>query len=97
MEVACTLRARLRGLSGRDGFDGELLLVPCNDVHTFTMARPLDIAFVARDGVVLEAHRLAMPGRRFRNRRAVMTIERFSTDDDWYRPGDRLRLSAIAS
>ena len=34
-ELACSLAARLRGLAGRDAFDGVLLLAPCNDVHTF--------------------------------------------------------------
>lgn len=88
MEVANTLCSRLRGLFGRNGFDGELLLVPCNDVHTFGMSRAIDVAFVASDGAVLEAYRNVAPNRRMRNGKATATVERFSCGGAWYEPGD---------
>lgn len=93
VEIACSMRSRLMGLYGRGSFDGALLLVPCNDVHTFGMRRPIDVAFVAADGVVLESHRSVAPNCRLRNRRAAATIERFSSADPWYEPGDLLRQS----
>ena len=97
LEIACSLRARLRGLLGRETFDGVLLLVPCNDIHTFGMHRPLDIAFVARDGIVLESHRGVPPGRRLRNARAAATLERFATDTPWFNPGDAMTTPIQAS
>lgn len=93
VEIACSLAARLRGLAGRDSFDGALLLVPCNDVHTFTMYRQIDIAFVAVDGTVLESLRDVPPRRRMRNRKAAAVIERFSSREWWPAAGDVLELS----
>ena len=93
VEIACSLAARLRGLAGRDSFEGALLLVPCNDVHTFTMHRQIDIAFVVADGTVLESLRNVPPRRRMRNRKAVAVIERYSSRDWWPTTGDVLELS----
>ena len=52
-EVACGGRARRRGLLGRDGVDGALVLRPCRSVHTLFMRFPIDVAFCDREGVVL--------------------------------------------
>jgi uncharacterized protein len=52
-EVAAGRRARRRGLLGRDGVDGVLVLEPCRQVHTFRMRFPIDVAFCASDGRVL--------------------------------------------
>jgi uncharacterized membrane protein (UPF0127 family) len=93
VELACSQAARLRGLAGRDSFEGALLLVPCNDVHTFTMRRQIDIAFVAGDGTVLESLRDVPPRRRMRNRKAVAVIERYSSRKWWPTAGDVLELS----
>ena len=93
VEIACTMRSRLLGLYGRNAFDGVLLLVPCHDIHTFGMRRPIDVAFVASDGAVLEVHRNVAPNKRLRNRRAAATLERFSSEDSWYQPGDLIRQS----
>ena len=93
VELACTLASRLRGLAGKDTCDGVLLLVPCNDVHTFTMRNPIDIAFIASDGTVIEAYRNVHPMRRVRNREAVAVIERFASLDWWPGAGDVLELS----
>ena len=46
-------RGRTRGLLGRDGIDGVLVLRPCRNVHTFGMRFAIDVAFCDRDGVVL--------------------------------------------
>ena len=85
------MRSRLLGLYGRRGFDGALLLVPCHDVHTFGMSRPLDIAFVAADGTVIESHRNVEPCHRLKNREAAATLERFASDSPWFVPGDRIQ------
>ena len=90
--LASTIRARLVGLIGKRDFDGILVLVPCNDVHTFAMRRALDIAFVASDGTVVEAHRAVPPNHRLRNRKAIATLERFASDGEWYVPGDCVEI-----
>jgi len=53
-EVAATRRARRRGLRGRDGIAGALVLRPCRNVHTVGMRFTLDVAFCDRDGVVVK-------------------------------------------
>ena len=90
LEIASTIRSRLVGLLGRSEFDGVLLLVPCNDVHTFGMKRALDIAFVSAEGRIIEAHRNVKPNRRLKNRHAKATLERFSNEDPWCEPGDAI-------
>lgn len=97
LEIACTMRARLLGLFGRPGFDGVLLLVPCHDIHTFGMRRPIDVSFVSADGLVVESHRAVLPRRRLKNRKAVATLERFASDAPWFAPGDRIqeKLGAV--
>jgi uncharacterized membrane protein (UPF0127 family) len=45
LEVADSLRARTKGLLGRDGIEGAILLQPARSVHTFRMRFPIDVAF----------------------------------------------------
>jgi uncharacterized membrane protein (UPF0127 family) len=52
--LARTLRDRSRGLLGRDGLDGALLLEPGSSVHTFRMRFPIDVAFCDRTGTVID-------------------------------------------
>ena len=92
VRLAVTLAARLVGLSNREGFDGILLLAPCNDIHTYTMKDPIDVAFVSRDGIVLESHRNVATRKRLRCRRAVAVLERFSCDAPWCEPGAPVRI-----
>ena len=53
LEIAKTRRDRRRGLLGRDGIDGALLLRPAKSVHTFGMRFPIDVAHLDADGAVL--------------------------------------------
>lgn len=69
VEVAESFSSRLRGLLGRDGLDGALLLRPARSVHTIGMRFPIDVAFCDRDLVVLSTtclrpHRMTAPRRR---------------------------------
>ena len=82
------MKSRLVGLIGRKTFDGTIMLVPCCDVHTFGMKGPIDIAFVSGEGIVLETHRHIGPNRRLKNKQAVAVLERFSSENAWYEPGD---------
>lgn len=63
--VAATPWARARGLLGRRGLEpGEgLLLSPCRGVHTFFMRFPIDVIFLDRRNLVVEAARDLAPGR----------------------------------
>jgi len=58
-EVATTRGARRRGLLGRDGIDGALVLQPCRQVHTIRMRFPIDVVWCARDGRVLRIRSIA--------------------------------------
>jgi len=62
LEIAASYRARTRGLLGRDGVDGAMLLSPANSVHTFRMRFPIDVAYLDRNLVVI-AVRTMKPGR----------------------------------
>jgi uncharacterized protein len=66
LEVARSRSARRKGLLGRDGIDGALLLAPARSVHTLGMRFDIDVAFLDRDGVVrrtvrMRRHRLGLP------------------------------------
>jgi uncharacterized membrane protein (UPF0127 family) len=58
-EVASTGAERRRGLLGRDGIDGVLVLAPARAVHTLGMRFDLDVAFVDSSGVVVNTCRMA--------------------------------------
>lgn len=53
-EVAHDRRARRRGLLGRDGLDGALVIPRCRWIHTIGMRFPIDVAFLSDDLVVLK-------------------------------------------
>ena len=70
-EVAEGFGPRLRGLLGRDGITGVLVLERTRSVHTLGMRFPIDVAFCDADGVVLRIltmprHRMCRPCRRAR-------------------------------
>lgn len=72
LEVADTRRSRRRGLLGRDGIEGVLLLVPARSVHTLGMRFPIDVAWCDADLRVLRVaqlrpHRLSRPVARARS------------------------------
>lgn len=90
IEVASTRRARRRGLLGRDGIEGALLLTPARAVHTFGMRFDLDVAYLDAGGVVLEIRRMARNrlGRPRLRARSVLEAE-VGTFDRWgLRVGD---------
>jgi uncharacterized membrane protein (UPF0127 family) len=69
LEIAVSRKERRRGLLGRDGIDGALLLRPTRTVHTLGMRFPIDVAFCDRELVVLRTvtmarNRLGRPVRR---------------------------------
>ncbi|MEU9081014.1 DUF192 domain-containing protein [Streptomyces sp. NPDC048357] len=62
LEVAASYGARTRGLLGRDGIDGAMLVTPAASVHTFRMRFAIDVAFLDRNLRVLAVVTMP-PGR----------------------------------
>ncbi len=61
-EIARTRANRRRGLLGRGGIVGTMVLEPCRQVHTVGMRFPIDVAFCDRAGRVLRVVTMR-PGR----------------------------------
>ncbi|MEV4877773.1 DUF192 domain-containing protein [Streptomyces cyaneofuscatus] len=99
LRIAASYRARTRGLLGRDGIDGALLLTPAGSVHTFRMRFAIDVAYLDRKFTVL-AVRTMEPGRlglpRLRSRH-VVEAEAGAMERWGVRPGVRLELRAIGT
>ncbi len=58
LELADRRSTRRKGLLGRDGFDGALLLRPARSVHTLGMRFPIDVAWCDRQLRVVRVARL---------------------------------------
>ncbi|WP_103509998.1 DUF192 domain-containing protein [Streptomyces sp. SM13] len=96
LRIAASYRARTRGLLGRDGIEGAMMLTPCGSVHTFRMRFPIDVAYLDRKFTVL-AVRTMKPGRlglpRLRARH-VVEAEAGAMERWGMRPGVRVELRA---
>ncbi|MDT0434427.1 MULTISPECIES: DUF192 domain-containing protein [Streptomyces] len=96
LELATSYRARTRGLLGRDGIDGAMLLSPAGSVHTFRMRLPIDVAYLDRRLRVV-AVRTMRPGRlgmpRLRSRH-VLEAEAGTMAGWGIRPGVRVEVVA---
>ena len=96
LRFALSHARRGRGLLMTRPNDESLLFLPCNDVHTFGMRHPIDVAFVDQSGRVLQTEYEVGPHRRLKNRRAVAVVERFSTQKTpWLAPGDQLGVVGL--
>lgn len=62
LEIAASYRARTRGLLGRGGIEGAMLLTPASGVHTFQMGFAIDVAYLDRRLRVLTVTTMR-PGR----------------------------------
>ncbi|MFJ8072838.1 DUF192 domain-containing protein [Streptomyces sp. NPDC096176] len=62
LQIAASSRARRRGLLGRDGIDGAIMLTPCAGVHTFRMRFAIDVAYLDKELRVVHVHTMR-PGR----------------------------------
>ena len=94
LEIASSGKARMRGLLGRDGFHGALLLTPARSVHTMRMRFAIDVAYLDRDLNVLAVetvrpHRL---GRVVRGTRQILEAEAGSFENWGLRPGSELSI-----
>ena len=95
VEVMESRAARLRGLRGRDGFDGAVLLRPARAVHTVGMRFAVDVAFCDSEMVVVHLvsavapFRLVLPRPRSR---CVIEAAAGSFERWCLRPGDKLEV-----
>ncbi|MFF3749813.1 DUF192 domain-containing protein [Streptomyces sp. NPDC002018] len=94
LEIAASYGTRRRGLLGRDGIDGALLITPCNSVHTFRMRFAIDVAYLDKELRVVDVHtlkpgRLAMPRWRARH---VLEAEAGAMARWGLRPGTRVSM-----
>jgi uncharacterized protein len=94
LETAESMRAKLRGLLGRDGVDGALLIPRAKSVHTVGMRFPIDVAFCDRDmrviaTVCMRRWRLGRPRLRAR---CVIEAEAGAFERWRLAPGDRLEV-----
>ncbi|MFJ8130702.1 DUF192 domain-containing protein [Streptomyces hydrogenans] len=96
VEVAASYRARRRGLLGRDGVAGAMLLTPANSVHTFGMRFPIDVAYLDRRlrvlaVVTMRPGRLGLPRPRARH---VLEAEAGAMAGWGLRPGVVIAVAA---
>lgn len=94
VELAGSYRARRRGLLGRDGIEGAILLSPASAVHTIRMRFPIDVAYLGKDMRVLVVvgmppGRVGMPRVRARH---ILEAERGAFDTWGVEVGSRLTL-----
>ncbi len=94
IDIAETFRERSRGLLGRDGVEGALLLRPARQVHSFGMRFPIDVAFCTSDLLVvrtltLPPSRVTRPSLRCR---CVIEAEAGAFARWGLRPGDQLEV-----
>lgn len=91
--LATRISSRLRGLLLTPGTDGLMVLLPCNDIHTFGMSYAIDVAFVDARGEVVRVARDVVPNRRLREAHAVAVLERCAIPREiWFEVGDRITL-----
>lgn len=98
LEIAASYRARTRGLLGRDGLTGALLLTPATSVHTVRMRFAIDVAYLDRRLRVL-AVRTMPPGRLGRPRlraRHVLEAEAGAMEGWGLRRGVRVEIVGSA-
>ncbi|WP_329127261.1 DUF192 domain-containing protein [Streptomyces sp. NBC_01465] len=62
LEIAASRQARTRGLLGRTGFDGAILLAPSSSVHSLRMRFAIDVAYVDKTLTVIDV-RTMKPNR----------------------------------
>ena len=87
-------RGRSKGLLGRDGYEGAMVLTRTRSIHTVGMRFAIDVAFCDRDLLVLGVARvpplrLALPRRKCRT---VIEAEAGAFERWGLRAGDRLEL-----
>jgi uncharacterized protein len=99
VEIAASLWARARGLLGRDGIEGAILLTPCSSIHTLGMRFGIDVAYLTKDLRIISTaqvppNRLCMVRLRSRH---VLEAELGKFTEWGIRPDGRLEIETISS
>lgn len=94
LEIADSFLARNRGLLGRTGTTGAMLLTHTRGVHSLGMRFSVDVAFLDKDLVVVDAvtlrrYSMALPRRRTRS---VLEAEAGAFERWGLKVGDRLEI-----
>ncbi|MCQ2752529.1 MAG: DUF192 domain-containing protein [Coriobacteriales bacterium] len=97
VNLAQTYFQRAKGLLGLDSsvFNGKVLLITnCKSIHTIGMKESIDVAFIAKDGMVLKSVRNLKPGVPIiLCKKACCVLERFASNKNWYNAGDYFFLN----
>lgn len=94
LEIATTRTDRRRGLLGRDGIEGAIVLMPARSVHTFGMRFPIDVAHLDGHGTVLRTRRMRPNrlGAPVRRSRSVLECEAGALERWGVAVGDALEI-----
>ncbi|MDD2430612.1 MAG: DUF192 domain-containing protein [Firmicutes bacterium] len=64
INVASSFFLRLKGFLGKRPKKGDaLLIVPCNQIHTFFMKEPIDVYYLNQEGEVVKYYPAVRPWR----------------------------------
>jgi uncharacterized membrane protein (UPF0127 family) len=99
--IASSMWSRARGLLGRRDLPaGEGLIIrPCNSVHCFFMAFPIDVVFLDRDHRVVRLAPTLRPyrlGPIVRSAREVIELPAGTLAATGTQVGDQLRIEPVA-
>lgn len=96
LEVARTRSERRRGLLGRDGLEGALLLERTRSVHTVGMRFPIDVAHLDAEGTVLRVATMKPNRIGAWVLKAASVLEAEAGCFEWWslQPGDELKVEA---
>jgi len=94
LEVADSVRGRARGLLGRTGIDGAILVAPARSIHTVRMRFAIDVAYLDREQrvvrvVTMQPNRLGLPVWKARS---VIEAEAGSFERWGLHVGDRVEI-----
>jgi len=94
-------KSRRKGLLGRDSLPegSALIIAPCQAIHTFSMRFAIDVAFVAKGGMVLKVRQAVPPRRIVIALRAFAVIElpAGALEASDTRQGDMLQVESVGA
>ena len=94
LEVADSLSTRSRGLLGRDGIEGAMLIKPAKSVHTVGMRFAIDVAYCDREMTVIDTVTMGRfrVGRPRPRSKCVVEAEAGAFERWGLKRGDRLEI-----
>lgn len=98
LDIAVSFVDRLCGLFSKRVKGDVLLIAPCHSIHTFGMREPIDIAFIDKEGCVIEVREALSPWRVKRCGGAFAVLERKAggmgkeKQSPWFKVGEEISL-----